>query len=630
VSKWDEREHPKQSNKWIPNIRGTKETVTTDEEECRPVRLFSPDPTAKSRIVVDPEGLGALRALEGPVALVTVVGRARSGKSLTANAVVGVKPSSGFAIGHSVQPVTIGAYLWPRPLEGKSTGDGTSVVLVDTEGLGIGPASYDQAILLVATAASSVVVYHVSEMLCFADVVRLYGMACLVDDYASRGAVTPTETGLVELPSVAWTVQRFEFDATEWERLNGGDSEKRDLAIVMSGWMNERDNPDDVQSIARFNYTVRLVKRAFKSHSAYLAPPASVNPLQLDTIPYSSLSPGYRKSMERLREDLSNAKPTKTVAGRPRTGRDIAELVEALVEAANDDVDVLGDRVVDAIMDGRAKTLARDLATFVDGMTFPADDSDVAKAVSGKARELARSLDSGAVGEVGSGPAGDHARATLFAAATREEYRARTINAEASERTCSSAHEESERYFLDAIAQTESRGALRVPQFVAIANAAVRKYESLAVGPSKEKWSTTLEVTIGRRRAVVEASEIPRTRTAWLVAACVLVVTCHVAAVHISSVKNPVARLVCGLLFLTEMGGICIAALVVATVFSTPPVTFERFLELIKCFGEELSIATSSKEAMYEAVQSPLGLSVCTGTLSITLAFFLWIWCVVR
>jgi hypothetical protein len=101
------------------------------KDACKPVPLLRPDPETHTKLVVMEEGLGVLRAINGAVAVVSVVGKARTGKSLAMDTVIGVQPTYGFLVNHTEHTETIGADIWPIPLRG---GDGMTNVVVIVRG----------------------------------------------------------------------------------------------------------------------------------------------------------------------------------------------------------------------------------------------------------------------------------------------------------------------------------------------------------------------------------------------------------------------------------------------------------------------------------------------------------------
>lgn len=76
----------------------------------RPLQLVQPDPTEHRRLVVVEENLKHLYHVNSAVAVVAVVGKYHSGKSFLMNQLMGKK--NGFGIGPSLQPQTMGIWMW--------------------------------------------------------------------------------------------------------------------------------------------------------------------------------------------------------------------------------------------------------------------------------------------------------------------------------------------------------------------------------------------------------------------------------------------------------------------------------------------------------------------------------------
>src|SRR5512133_1429885 len=152
----------------------------------RVVKLLVPAADGR-KLLASEDGLALLRDDEfgdRPLAIVTFIGRARSGKSFGINTLLRVSHSDGFEVGHTFEPKTSGALVWSEPLGGGA--EGAKVLLVDTEGLGAGAQVFDNAMLAVTSAISSRFVYHMMGYVYTEDVLRLHGLACLVEDYDRR------------------------------------------------------------------------------------------------------------------------------------------------------------------------------------------------------------------------------------------------------------------------------------------------------------------------------------------------------------------------------------------------------------------------------------------------------------
>ena len=118
------------------------------------------------QIEVDKNTLGRLEALTSKLALVSIIGPYRTGKSTLLNRLMPERvPSGVFSVGHTVQPHTeeVSLYVLP-PCAVTNLGlpADTALVFVDTPGL-FAPnrvALFDAQLLAILNLISSVVIYH--------------------------------------------------------------------------------------------------------------------------------------------------------------------------------------------------------------------------------------------------------------------------------------------------------------------------------------------------------------------------------------------------------------------------------------------------------------------------------------
>ena len=77
-----------------------------------------------------------LKEIKGPIAVITVAGMYRTGKSYLLNRML-LNRSYGFGVGPSINPCTKGLWIWGQPITG-FTPDGApiNVIVVDSEGIG--------------------------------------------------------------------------------------------------------------------------------------------------------------------------------------------------------------------------------------------------------------------------------------------------------------------------------------------------------------------------------------------------------------------------------------------------------------------------------------------------------------
>jgi len=288
------------------------------------------------------EGFDFLRSIKDEVAIVTFIGRARSGKSFTLNHLLDVEIDAPldqrFAVGHTDSPKTLGVQLWSVPLEGTEENNKTHVIFMDTEGLGVMPAAYDKTMTLFSVMVASHIVYHMSEYVYHDDVLRLYSIVNLVRHYEKR------QMQDVLMPALAWTVQKYSL-----ERDPGGTPRTAFDGI----FLKEKANPTDSPAIAQYNETAHVVRTGFPQQSVYLIPPATTNTelyTLLTDMTHDELNPEYVRQMAELKQVLLASPAKKLHSGtRPMTGEELANYAMDLLPSVNEGVEYIGDRVLEAV-----------------------------------------------------------------------------------------------------------------------------------------------------------------------------------------------------------------------------------------------------------------------------------------
>ncbi|XP_023225373.1 guanylate-binding protein 2-like [Centruroides sculpturatus] len=293
----------------------------------KPLQLVKPDKQHKNLIIIK-ENVAFLQKILGPVAIVSVVGKFHSGKSFLMNQLMG--KSNGFGIGPSVQPETMGIWMWGRPwLMRRTNGERLSVVFLDTEGFAANNVSenYDAKIFSVATLLSSYLLYNSVKIIDQADIDYLELLARRTQLFALRSQMSRSKwTGefihdLLSFPPLLWIVQDFVQTTVDKE------TSKEWLHRLME--THTRENED---------YEIRLMD-IFKSvdcHTLFL--PATrkriLNDLSLATD--DDLTFEYKEERDDLIYKLKQSLVPKEKNHKPITGAELATLFEILVNAANE------------------------------------------------------------------------------------------------------------------------------------------------------------------------------------------------------------------------------------------------------------------------------------------------------
>ncbi|XP_078473280.1 guanylate-binding protein 1-like [Lampetra fluviatilis] len=147
------------------------------------------------KFVLVPETAAAVsRLVTGPVVVVAVVGRYRTGKSFLMNRLAGT--NSGFSLGCSVQSHTKGIWVWPRP---HPLHQDKWLLLLDTEGLGdVAGAgkTHDTWLFVMAMLLSTTLVYNVVGTLDKEGLEQLHFVVNMTDHVRTRVNQNEDELGL--------------------------------------------------------------------------------------------------------------------------------------------------------------------------------------------------------------------------------------------------------------------------------------------------------------------------------------------------------------------------------------------------------------------------------------------------
>lgn len=320
-----------------------------------PIQLVKPAPNHRDLELVE-HNLMLLRKLQGPVAIVAVVGKFHSGKSFLMNQLMG--KSAGFGIGPSVQPKTMGIWMWGQPLVyiSPKTGQKINLVFLDTEGFAANNVTenYDAKVFAVSTLMSSHLLYNSVKIIDQSDIDYLELLARRTQLFALRSQLSKSKWSdfnhdMLTFPPLTWVVQDFVQETHNFE------TPSEWLHRLMGGHSRESDN-----------YTISLLDIFERVDCHTLFIPAFDRDLltDLSRATDEDLSPDYKRERDQLMKKLKHQVTPKEKGGDFVTGNDLAQLLRVLVGAANDgslaDVPSRWDTFVDRLQ----STASDDCTTF--------------------------------------------------------------------------------------------------------------------------------------------------------------------------------------------------------------------------------------------------------------------------
>ena len=302
------------------------------------------------KFTVSLEAISVLEKVKAPLAVVSVAGMWRTGKSFLLNSLLGLNgKTDSFVVGNTVNACTKGLWLWGEPV---TLDDGLTVLFVDSEGLGSTSRTQteDCQIFSLAILLSSFFIWNSRGVIDgnaledFALVVNLTkhihirstagkgeGSTHLANVNINQHMGTGHELSTLaeHFPSFLWVVRDF---TLRLER-NGREIDDRQ-------YLDEALKPQkDVQKNGSSRNEIRkLLTTFFKSRDCLtLVRPAEDEAMlrNLSAQPLESLRPEFVKRLKILKTKVFGALRPKILNGRLMSGAMLATLAQTYAEALN-------------------------------------------------------------------------------------------------------------------------------------------------------------------------------------------------------------------------------------------------------------------------------------------------------
>ena len=281
---------------------------------------------------INQEALEFLRSIKEEIIIVSVIGKARTGKSYLMNLLLDlVGKGEGFQVASTLQSCTKGIWLWGTPknsLNGKA-----KIIFLDSEGtssIDKSTKTYDSRIFALVVLISSLFLYNTYSNIDEHGINELSLAAHLSNAITTNSNIDKDEL-LTELsPKFIWIIRDFTLEKIHPE--TGEEiSSKEYLELCLK---NKRcgkgcnDNNVIRQNIIKFfpeRDCVTLVR-----------PVDSEDDLKkLNTIPYNELKPEFKMEFKSLKDKIFKEALPKKLNGKKLTGPALATLIEEFVKVIN-------------------------------------------------------------------------------------------------------------------------------------------------------------------------------------------------------------------------------------------------------------------------------------------------------
>ena len=281
---------------------------------------------------VNNDALQFMSTIEAPIAVVTVCGKYRTGKSYLLNKII-LNVENGFGVGPTINPCTKGIWLWKRPYLLKTEEGDLTVLILDTEGLAAfdEEANHDTKVMTLSLLISSLMIYNSMGPI---DETALQSLS-LVIDIANKiqqenNKEASEESIAKNFPSFLWILRDFS--------LKLEDSQKNPISskqYLENSLSFQKGVSDQVESKNRIR---KLFKTFFADRdcSTLVRPTEDEKELQgLATIPDSRLRKEFVQQVEQLRTKINKKIRPKLVNLNKISGSILANLITKYTDSIN-------------------------------------------------------------------------------------------------------------------------------------------------------------------------------------------------------------------------------------------------------------------------------------------------------
>ena len=281
---------------------------------------------------INPQALNFLRSIKDEIIIVSVVGKARTGKSYLMNLLLdNIGKNNGFQVAPSLESCTKGIWLWSTPKN--SLNGSAKIVFLDSEGTSSTDKStrtYDSRIFALVVLISSLFLYNTYSNIDENGINELSLAAHLSNSITTNTNINKDEL-LTELsPKFIWIIRDFTLEKVHPE--TGEEiSSKEYLELCLK---NKRSaNGSNENNVIRQNIIKFFPERDCVT---LVRPVDNENDLKnLTNIPYNSLKPEFKMEFKKLKDKIFKEALPKKLNGKKLTGPALATLIEEFIKVIN-------------------------------------------------------------------------------------------------------------------------------------------------------------------------------------------------------------------------------------------------------------------------------------------------------
>ena len=314
-------------------IENDNDNTNSNTLDQKPIKLIN---FTQKNFELNPEALDLLRTITEDIVVVSIVGKARTGKSYLMNLLLnnqkngGNTVNNGFEVASTINSCTRGIWLWNTPKQKPNSN--SKIIFIDSEGtnsVDLSTKTYDSKIFALVVLISSLFIYNTTGNIDERSIGEL-ALAAHLSNSIATDTKNKDEVIRELAPKFIWVLRDFTLDKVDPE--TGEEiSSNEYLEICLRNKISGKNSNEN--NIIREN----IVKYFTERECVTLSRPIDeeIKLQKLNTISFDKLKSNFREEFLSLKHKVYQDSKPKRVNGRNINGPKLVELLISFVNSIN-------------------------------------------------------------------------------------------------------------------------------------------------------------------------------------------------------------------------------------------------------------------------------------------------------
>ena len=319
-----------ETDKFDNNIFLNDDNINNKVEEG-PINLIE---FHKNNFVLNEKALNILRTIKEDLIIVSIVGKARTGKSYLMNLLLNNSnskyPGNGFEISSKLNSCTRGIWLWDTPRQKPNSS--SKIIFIDSEGtnsIDLSTKIYDSKIFALIVLISSLFIYNTNGNIDEKSINDL-ALAAHLSNIVATNTIEDKDLIINELaPKFIWVLRDFSLDKIDPETGEEiSSNEYLELCLRNKNSKNSMENNLIRENIIKY----------FKERECITLPrpvDEESDLHKLNEIPFCKLKPNFREEFLNLKKIIYEKAKIKKIGSKKINGLILVELLVSFINSLN-------------------------------------------------------------------------------------------------------------------------------------------------------------------------------------------------------------------------------------------------------------------------------------------------------